>query len=239
MGRSGSGRPRRRRSAAPAEPVRCAITCRWAPLSRFAKPACCRWWRCWRRFPFAIRGFHSGNGSEFINYTVSKLLNKSRIGQTKSRPRHSNQHGLAEAKNEAVLRQHPGVHPHPGAACAGERSLLCRVLQFVLELTSALAACPSRWSTRKVTMKRVFRWLQGPGNLRQLPGLAGHLKANVTITEYGTREPTANARKESRWHCSSVRENMLARKFCKFCNILKPEVCSARRIKSGGVVSVV
>ena len=26
------------------------------------------------QFPFRIRGFHSDNGSEFINYTVSKLL---------------------------------------------------------------------------------------------------------------------------------------------------------------------
>jgi hypothetical protein len=26
------------------------------------------------QFPFRIRGFHSDNGSEFINYTVAKLL---------------------------------------------------------------------------------------------------------------------------------------------------------------------
>jgi hypothetical protein len=28
------------------------------------------------QFPFRIRGFHSDNGSEFINHTVAKLLNK-------------------------------------------------------------------------------------------------------------------------------------------------------------------
>lgn len=28
------------------------------------------------QFPFVIRGFHSDNGNEFINYTVSKLLEK-------------------------------------------------------------------------------------------------------------------------------------------------------------------
>jgi hypothetical protein len=27
-----------------------------------------------RQFPFRILGFHSGNGSEFINHTVAKLL---------------------------------------------------------------------------------------------------------------------------------------------------------------------
>ena len=40
------------------------------------------------QFPFRIRGFHSDNGSEFINSTLSKLLNKLLIEQTKSRPRH-------------------------------------------------------------------------------------------------------------------------------------------------------
>ena len=39
------------------------------------------------QFPFRIRGFHSDNGSEFINHTVAKLLDKLRIEQTKSRPR--------------------------------------------------------------------------------------------------------------------------------------------------------
>ena len=39
-----------------------------------------------RQFPFRILGFHSDNGSEFINETVSNLLNKLLIEQTKSRP---------------------------------------------------------------------------------------------------------------------------------------------------------
>ena len=61
-----------------------------------------------RQFPFRIRGFHSDNGSEFINQTVAKLLNKLLIEQTKSRPRHSNDNGLVETKNGAVIRKHMG-----------------------------------------------------------------------------------------------------------------------------------
>lgn len=38
-------------------------------------------------FPFVIRGFHSDNGSEYINHKVAKLLEKLRIEQTKSRSR--------------------------------------------------------------------------------------------------------------------------------------------------------
>src|ERR1035438_5076024 len=57
------------------------------------------------QFPFQVRGFHSDNGSEFINHTVAGLLNKLLIEQTKSRPRRSNDNGLVEAKNGAVVRK--------------------------------------------------------------------------------------------------------------------------------------
>ncbi len=60
------------------------------------------------QFPFVLHGFHSDNGSEFINQTVAKLLNKLMIRQTKSRPRHSNDNGLAETKNGAIIRKHMG-----------------------------------------------------------------------------------------------------------------------------------
>jgi transposase InsO family protein len=59
-------------------------------------------------FPFVIRGFHSDNGSEYINKTVAQLLNKLLIRFTKGRPRHSNDNGLVESKNGSVLRKHLG-----------------------------------------------------------------------------------------------------------------------------------
>jgi transposase InsO family protein len=60
------------------------------------------------QFPFPVRGFHSDNGSEFINDTVSGLLKDLLIEQTKSRPRRSNDNGLVESKNGAVIRKHMG-----------------------------------------------------------------------------------------------------------------------------------
>jgi transposase InsO family protein len=60
------------------------------------------------QFPFPIRGFHSDNGSEFINESVSGLLKQLLIEQTKSRPRKSNDNGLVESKNGAVIRKHMG-----------------------------------------------------------------------------------------------------------------------------------
>jgi transposase InsO family protein len=61
-----------------------------------------------RQFPFRILGFHTDNGSEFINQTVARLLNKLLIEQTKSRPRRSNDNALVESKNGAVIRKHMG-----------------------------------------------------------------------------------------------------------------------------------
>ena len=58
-----------------------------------------------RSFPFRLRGFHSDNGSEYINARVAALLDKLRVEFTKSRPRHSNDNGLAETKNGAVVRK--------------------------------------------------------------------------------------------------------------------------------------
>jgi transposase InsO family protein len=69
------------------------------------------------QFPFSIRGFHSDNGSEFVNRTVAEILNKLLIRFTKSRPRHSNDNGLVESKNGSVIRKNLGyVHiPQSGA----------------------------------------------------------------------------------------------------------------------------
>ena len=60
-------------------------------------------------FPFRILGFHSDNGSEFVNHQVAALLEKLRIEQfTKSRARRSNDNALVESKNGTVIRKHLG-----------------------------------------------------------------------------------------------------------------------------------
>jgi transposase InsO family protein len=62
-------------------------------------------------FPFRIRGFHSDNGSEYINGRVAALLGKLLIEFTKSRARQINDNALAESKNGAVVRKLFG-HAH-------------------------------------------------------------------------------------------------------------------------------
>lgn len=69
------------------------------------------------QFPFLILGFHSDNGSEYINYMVARLLNKLLIRQTKSRARHCNDNALAETKNGSIIRKHMG-HMYIPQPCA-------------------------------------------------------------------------------------------------------------------------
>ena len=62
-----------------------------------------------RAFPFNVRGFHTDNGSEFINHKIAARLQALHIHEfTKSRPRRSNDNALVESKNGSVIRKHLG-----------------------------------------------------------------------------------------------------------------------------------
>ena len=77
-------------------------------------------------FPFEIKGFHSDNGSEYINAHVARLLNKLLIEEhTKSRSRHSNDNALAESKNGAIVRKHLG-YSHIPQRFASQVNAFCR-----------------------------------------------------------------------------------------------------------------
>ncbi len=135
------------------------------------------------QFPFRIRGFHSDNGSEFINHTVAKLLNKLLVEQTKSRPRRSNDNGLAESKNGAVVRKHMGyghiAAPHAEAIAAFYERHFNPYLNF-----HRPCGVPEQVVNEKGKVKKVYRWYATPWEiLRQLPGIAEHLKPEVTIQD--------------------------------------------------------
>jgi len=135
------------------------------------------------QFPFRIRGFHSDNGSEFINHTVAKLLNKLLAEQTKSRPRHSNDNGLVEAKNGAVIRKHIGyghiASVHAEAFQAFYREHFNSYLNF-----HRPCGQPEIRTDHKGKTKRVYPWYATPWEmLRRLPGVAGYLKGDLTIRD--------------------------------------------------------
>lgn len=134
-----------------------------------------------RQFPFRIRGFHSDNGSEFINYTVAKLLNKLLVEQTKSRPRHSNDNGLAEAKNGAVIRKHMG---YGHIASAHAQAIEAFYEQFFNPYLNFHRPCgvPEIRTNARGKQRRIYRWYATPWEiLRQLPDLARHLRPEIPV----------------------------------------------------------
>jgi len=136
-----------------------------------------------KQFPFAVRGFHSDNGSEFINRTVAGLLNKLLIEQTKSRPRHSNDNALAESKNGAVVRKHMGYGYIAATHAAAIEAFYEQHFNSYLNFHRPCGV-PERVVDSKGKEKKRYPWYATPWEiLRQLPDLARQLKAGVTIEE--------------------------------------------------------
>jgi transposase len=133
-----------------------------------------------RQFPFRILGFHSDNGSEFINHTVAELLNKLLVEQTKSRPRHSNDNGLVEAKNGAVIRKHMGYGHIESRHAEAIEEFFEQHMNPYLNYHRPCGV-PEVITNAKGKQRRVYRWYATPWEiLRQLPDLARRLREGTT-----------------------------------------------------------
>jgi transposase InsO family protein len=144
------------------------------------------------QFPFHIRGFHSDNGSEFINHTVARLLDKLLVEQTKSRPRHSNDNGLVESKNGAVVRKHMGYGhieaTHAEAINEFYREYFNPYLNF-----HRPCGVPEVVTNSKGKQRRIYPWYATPWEiLRQLPDLARHLKPELTVEELNRKAASSS-----------------------------------------------
>ena len=134
-------------------------------------------------FPFAILGFHADNGSEYINHKVARMLEKLRVEFTKSRPRHSNDNGLAETKNGAVIRKLLG-YEHIPQHFAAEVNAFCRealnpYLNFHRPCLFPEAVTDAKGKTRK---RYPLRLVMTPfEKLRSIPNAASFLKPNFTL----------------------------------------------------------
>jgi hypothetical protein len=136
-----------------------------------------------QQFPFVVRGFHTDNGSEFINYQVAGLLEKLLIQQTKSRAYHCGDNGLVEAKNGAVIRKHIGFgHIDPKHAEAVDRFHREHLNPYVN--FHRPSAVPKILTAANGKRRRVYlRWATPFEMLRELPGCEKYLRPNVTLAE--------------------------------------------------------
>ncbi|MGH8602648.1 MAG: integrase [Gammaproteobacteria bacterium] len=139
-------------------------------------------------FPFRILGFHADNGSEYINRTVAKLLDKLRVEFTKSRPRHSNDNGLAETKNGAIVRKHLG-YSHIPQHYASEVNAFCQeflnpYVNFHRPCFFAVSFTDDKGKIRKrYTLGNMMTPYE---KLKSLPGAKNFLKPAVSFTQLDT-----------------------------------------------------
>ena len=143
------------------------------------------------QFPFAITGFHADNGSEYVNYRLAELLDKLRIQFTRSRPRHSNDNGLVETKNGAVVRKLFGyAHiPQPHAA---RLNAFCRdhLNPYLNYHRPCLFATDIPDPKKPGRIKRIYRprdAMTRLDKLASLPDLAHCLRPGITLDHLQTQ----------------------------------------------------
>jgi transposase InsO family protein len=136
-----------------------------------------------QQFPFMIRGFHSDNGSEFINYNVARLLDKLLIEQTKSRAHHCGDNGLVETKNGAIIRKHIGYR-HIGAQHAEAMNQFHRQHLNPYVNFHRPCAVPKILTAANGKRRRVYlRWATPFELFREIPQCENHLRPQVTLAE--------------------------------------------------------
>jgi len=135
------------------------------------------------QFPFVIRGFHSDNGSEFVNRIVAQLLNKMLIRFTKSRPRHSNDNGLVESKNGSVVRKQLGYAYIP-QSCAElvngfNRDFFNPYINFHRPCFFPVSVIDSKGKIKKTYP---YKDVMTPyGKLNSLPQAGNYLRLGITF----------------------------------------------------------
>jgi len=135
------------------------------------------------QFPFRILGFHSDNGSEFVNREVARLLEKLRIEFTKSRANRSQDNALVEGKNGAVIRKLIGyghiAGEHAEAVQRFYTAHLNGYLNFHRPCGFATVSYDERGKRRR--NYKAEDYATPYEKLKSLPGAAGNLKENVSF----------------------------------------------------------
>jgi hypothetical protein len=135
------------------------------------------------QFPFVILGFHSDNGSEFINYTVARLLSKLLIEQTKSRAYHTGDNGLVECKNGAIIRKHIG-YGYIDARHADEMDVFHRQHLNLYINFHRPCAVPKVLTEANGKRRRVYqRWATPFELLQEVPRCEKLLRPGVTLEQ--------------------------------------------------------
>lgn len=139
------------------------------------------------QFPFHVLGFHADNGSEYVNHRVAQMLEKLRVEFTRSRPRRSNDNGLAETKNGAVVRKMFG-YAHIAQRHARRFNTFCvEYLNPFLNFHRPCLFATEVFDPKKPgRIKRIYRprdAMTPLDKLASLPDAAQYLRQGVTLED--------------------------------------------------------
>lgn len=135
------------------------------------------------QYPFHILGFHSDNGSEYINRQVATMLNRLLIEQTKSRARHCNDNALGESKNGSVIRKHMGYahikRTHASAITIFYKEYFNPYLNF-----HRPSGYPTIITDKKGKEKKIYETYETPyKRFLSLPSPEQYLKPGITLEQ--------------------------------------------------------
>jgi transposase InsO family protein len=176
------------------------------------------------QFPFVVLGFHADNGSEFVNHTVARLLDKLRAEFTKSRPNRSQDNALVEGKNGAVIRKLIGYGHIPAEHAEALQKFYA---QFLNPYLNFHRPCGFATVTEDPRGKRRRRYpvedYQTPyERLKSLPEATGYLRPGLS---WARLDPIADERSDTEWarRMQAAKARLLRQ--CKWQHPVPPTFC--------------
>ncbi len=137
------------------------------------------------QYPFKIEGFHTDNGSEYVNRRVAGMLNKLLVEFTKSRANGTTDNALAEGKNGAIPRKHMGYEYIAGEHAERIQKFYAAHLNHYLNYHRpcgfATVTMDGRGKRRRVY--KTADYATPNEKLKSLPEAKNYLKAGISFEQ--------------------------------------------------------
>jgi hypothetical protein len=132
-------------------------------------------------FPFIVIGFHSDNGGENINGSVSEVLQKQFVEQTKSRSGRCNDNALIECKNGSVVRKHMGRYHMPKFEARKIQAFFRDFFNHFLNF-HRMCAYPTTIVSNDGKKKKIYDVFMTPcQKLLSIPNVEVYLRKDMTV----------------------------------------------------------
>lgn len=137
------------------------------------------------QFPFEVLGFHTDNGSEYINHRVAAMLKKLHAEFTKSRACRSQDNALVEGKNGAVARKLIGYGYIAGEHAEAIGKFYVRHLNPYLNFhrPCGFATVSLDEQGKRVRVYKTEDYRTPLEKLKSLEGAAQYLKPGLSMAE--------------------------------------------------------